>query len=479
MLRKILIILFLFLSNLLFAQEWSEPILISTMQGYNDNPDFCVDSNGVIHCVWSHKIEDNYRKIYYSKSGDGGDSWTEPEDISLNDTMWMSKPYIACDSESNLYLTYNYNTANYYDTQVHLRKFNGISWSDSIVVSEGYPGSNNAGLTVDQNERLYVFWYFGELFYYKYYENDNWSNVLCPYDSENYHSFIKTVCDSENNLHCLGSFHYSGQTHYQDRIVYFKYDFNNDQWSDITFLSDITMGVGYDIALDQNGYPHVVWRQSTPLIDSTLYSYFDGDTWIEPQAINKDKDSYYQVVAVDSLDNIHIIVREKTSYGYQLVHYFNNSINWEKKSIDSAGQSLSDSKLLVNQNKLKVIYDKCIESGDTNNNIMFSKYDIVTNTFRISSEANKFNISQNYPNPFKDYTVINFSVNKNGYTSLKIFNLKGRLIKILVNDNKNKGDYSVIWDGTDQKGNKVTSGIYLYRLQVDKYCMTRSLIITN
>lgn len=74
--------LFLFISFILVAyaynQTWTEPIQINTLDGLNHNPDFCIDNEGNLHCVWSYKIETNYFVIYYSKSTDDGLSWSTP-----------------------------------------------------------------------------------------------------------------------------------------------------------------------------------------------------------------------------------------------------------------------------------------------------------------------------------------------------------------------------------------------------------------
>jgi len=81
----------------------------------------------------------------------------------------------------------------------------------------------------------------------------------------------------------------------------------------------------------------------------------------------------------------------------------------------------------------------------------------------------------NYPNPFNPETKINYALLKSGETSLKIFNVKGQLVKTLVNEYKYPGEYSIIWDGTDNSGKPVTSGVYYYRLQVGNRVKTKSL----
>ena len=125
----------LFYSSNINAQNWTEPVNVSNMGGFNQYPDFTFDHNGTLHCVWMHVFQSDFSKIYYSKSFDEGDSWTTPEDISMNDEKRLSQPHIVSDSENNLYVTYDYNTYNPYQTLIYLKIFDGTSWSEPVIVS--------------------------------------------------------------------------------------------------------------------------------------------------------------------------------------------------------------------------------------------------------------------------------------------------------------------------------------------------------
>jgi len=83
----------------------------------------------------------------------------------------------------------------------------------------------------------------------------------------------------------------------------------------------------------------------------------------------------------------------------------------------------------------------------------------------------------NYPNPFNPVTNIFYSVKERGNVSLEVYNLKGQLVKTLVNETKETGDYTTIWDGTDHSNKSVSSGIYLYRMKSDNYISTRKMIL--
>ena len=87
-----------------------------------------------------------------------------------------------------------------------------------------------------------------------------------------------------------------------------------------------------------------------------------------------------------------------------------------------------------------------------------------------------FNLQQNYPNPFNPSTTIEYTLQKEDKVELKIFNVLGKEIKTLINKSQQNGNYKVVWDGTDNKGEKVSSGIYFYRLQINNATVTKKAV---
>ena len=64
------------------AQQWTQPLNISNSEYPDYFPDMCIDTSYVLHCVWVKQFEMNYRCIYYSKSSDQGETWSNPVKIS-------------------------------------------------------------------------------------------------------------------------------------------------------------------------------------------------------------------------------------------------------------------------------------------------------------------------------------------------------------------------------------------------------------
>jgi len=77
----------------------------------------------------------------------------------------------------------------------------------------------------------------------------------------------------------------------------------------------------------------------------------------------------------------------------------------------------------------------------------------------------KFTLEQNYPNPFNPTTTIQYKIPTKSTTKLVVYNLLGEKVATLVDEEQQAGVYSVIWNGKDDSGNNVASGIYLYRLE--------------
>jgi hypothetical protein len=90
-----------------------------------------------------------------------------------------------------------------------------------------------------------------------------------------------------------------------------------------------------------------------------------------------------------------------------------------------------------------------------------------------------FALHANYPNPFNPTTTIEFDVpvGTYNYTSLRIYDVSGKLVKTLIDEPMEPGYHSVIWDGKDDNGKSVNSGVYIYKMTTESYHKTRRCIL--
>jgi glucose/arabinose dehydrogenase len=89
----------------------------------------------------------------------------------------------------------------------------------------------------------------------------------------------------------------------------------------------------------------------------------------------------------------------------------------------------------------------------------------------------EFVLSQNYPNPFNPATKIEFTLAEPGFVTLKIYDLGGRVVRTLVSQQLSPGYKSVIWDGKNQDGRDVASGVYFCRLKVGDFSQSKKMLL--
>ncbi|MCD4819977.1 MAG: right-handed parallel beta-helix repeat-containing protein [Candidatus Cloacimonetes bacterium] len=89
----------------------------------------------------------------------------------------------------------------------------------------------------------------------------------------------------------------------------------------------------------------------------------------------------------------------------------------------------------------------------------------------------KVHLSQNYPNPFNPLTKISYSLPQEEQVSLKIYNIKGQLVKTLVKAKQEVGNYTIEWNSTDSVNKVVSSGIYLYKLETKSKAIQKRMLL--
>jgi hypothetical protein len=420
--------------------------------------------------VFVHKLASNWRKIYYTKSTNDGQTWTTPEDISLNNDLMMYGPNIVCDTNNNLFVSYDYNVGNPAMSLVYLKGFNGIQWSEPMVVSEGMYNSDYNELVIDHNNRIYVFWgYLNHWTNYRYYENGQWSDVFSPYPEQGILQINSVIVDAANNLHCIGW----GISNGAPCAIYFSY-LNDNGWTDWMIISpstDFGADGGGDIDITNENLPAITYRQkiyfSGTSSDSTMYTYFDGSSWMEPELVVNDP--FEQQIAIDHYNRPHIIDREKLETGTKLVHYQKINDLWQGYIIDEAENLTSFPELSENNGKLYLVYNK--SNVPETSDVYITKFNIITGMdSEFNHVVNKFKI---YPNPFSTESTIEFNVSFESDINISIYNMDGKPMNTIDQKKFSTGIHKYKWVGTDKNGKEVNPGTYLIRLQAGRNVITK------
>ena len=95
---------------------------------------------------------------------------------------------------------------------------------------------------------------------------------------------------------------------------------------------------------------------------------------------------------------------------------------------------------------------------------------------RLMPQAGEYALEQNVPNPFNPSTVIGYRIPEAGSVRLVIYNLLGQEVRVLVDGHMEAGSFTATWDGKDEMGRQVSSGIYLYRIQAGDFLASRRMM---
>ena len=157
--------------------------------------------------------------------------------------------------------------------------------------------------------------------------------------------------------------------------------------------------------------------------------------------------------------------------------------------IDGAGDSVT-SNLRVEAQPRALVYNPnsnriyCANYGASNISVIACSPSTAVEEDQETQVIPGFSLKQNYPNPFNPSTKIlftvyssQFTVHRPIHTTLKIYNILGHKVKTLVNEPKRAGNHEVIWDGKDDQGKDVASGIYFYQLKVGDFAETKKMLL--
>ena len=99
----------------------------------------------------------------------------------------------------------------------------------------------------------------------------------------------------------------------------------------------------------------------------------------------------------------------------------------------------------------------------------------------LSSNSNliikRFGISQNYPNPFNPITTVRYELPKDSFVDVTVYDMLGNVVNNLVNANQSSGYKSIQWNATNNQGEPVSAGVYLYKIQAGDFVDTEKMIL--
>ncbi|MGD8779903.1 MAG: FlgD immunoglobulin-like domain containing protein [Ignavibacteria bacterium] len=201
-----------------------------------------------------------------------------------------------------------------------------------------------------------------------------------------------------------------------------------------------------------------------------VYQYVD-DSWSLHSVLTDDRIER-NYCSMEMYDNY--IAFSNHSERVCLLYKYSNG-NWELVDEiygpDAAGNDYFGNSLTINKNYLVVGAEKDDEFGVYSGAIYFyadTSSSLIQSSQKVNLDGNlpkEYSLSQNYPNPFNPTTIINYGLPEKSDVKMKIYDITGRLIKIFNITQQSAGYHNIAWNGRNNNGTKVASGVYIYRMQ--------------
>ncbi len=221
-------------------------------------------------------------------------------------------------------------------------------------------------------------------------------------------------------------------------------------------------------------------------------AYYGGTTYSNyssTETFTVDPGSSSPVQPIPGSPNNVVITTDSPTFSWILPVQSNSEQTYEL--VYSTSPDFANSKV-VEDIRSPFAQIKDLQSGQTfywkvrskNSNGKYSDYsrpasfvtDKITSAEKVEIPKN-FSLKQNYPNPFNPSTIIEFALPREEFVKIKIYDMLGREVKTLTNSMFEAGVHKLLWDGTDNAGNKVSSGAYIYKIVAGKYMAVKKMLL--
>lgn len=459
--------------------QWQPDTRLTNAAGFSTNSDLS-SSGSFLHAVWQDTRDGNI-EIFYKRSTNEGVTWESDLQITNQPTS-KALPTISS-TGSSVHIVWQENRTS--DVEIYYKRStdNGVTWESDVRLT------NSSGVSQDpiiraEGTSVNVIWRDTrsgtyEMFYKRSIDGGNtWSSDTMLTAHSTGLASLNSLAIYGSNLHIA----WSDTRHNDDYEIFYKRSTNGGvSWGEDTRLTnELRISESPSITCNASGV-HIAWidlRDSN--INAEVYykrSTDNGNTWGADTRL-----TVYAYAANPSIllsgSIVHVIWGVLPS-GSE-IHYkrsTNSGNSWETSTqLSSSFSGAYYPNVAVTGSKAHVIWHD-VRNGSTNSELYYD-FNPTGNTIGItnlSSEIpNSYSLSQNFPNPFNPTTNIKFAISKAGLVKLNVFDIMGREIEILVNENLSAGTFNADWNAENH-----SSGVYFYKIQAGDFTDIKKMILVK
>jgi hypothetical protein len=479
-------------------------------------------SGSSVHIAWSESLNPGY-EIYYKRSDDGGETWTTNLKLTGGVNLPLPWPQTMSVSGNNIHIAYPMQViASDWDIFYRHSTNGGVTWLSESRITYILRPSTSPSIFSD-GSLVHLAWvdlrnYEAGIYYtrssdggFTWMPDSKISNDTAGLDNPSITASSSGVHvawndnrdgNSEiyykNNPTGNGNFSVSGLVTYKDNnqpvtggfVKALKY---NPQTAEITTIDSAV--INSDGTYILNHIPEdsldLMFYQDDDLLQFVPTYYVSTTDWREAtkiyatQNLNNINCQVYRISNSANPYTISGLSVRNTDAFYSsglkdAIIYAKIGNEFKNYGVSQSGGQYIVTKLPQGNYTLYAhrmgFLPKTMDvtiSGSSLININFDFGNPVIGVQQISSNIpDKYDLAQNYPNPFNPVTTIKFGIPKSGMTYIRIFDILGRLVSTIVEENLNAGSYSLKWDASE-----FTSGVYFYRIESADYIETKKMIL--
>lgn len=444
-----------------------------------------LDVSGDAHLVWQD-TRDGGSSVYYRKRAAG--VWQAEEKIT-GDSVYCYSPCIDVGPDGTLHVAYARTMGEQANHDIYYRyRTPGYAWSAEEQVTDYHERDLNPSVAAGDS-LVCVAWESRENGFFRAHNvycsarsDTGWSDRVDVDASPARDSFRPSMAyGADGLLHIVYERHTANIPNEKEKVVHKSWD--GAAWSGRTGLSTTT---SYSrtpvIAAGDDSTLHVVWQDGENGGGDIFYAMYDGAAWqVAEQIVTGGTEASTPSVAVDGAGHVHVVWVDHRHAETEIYYMTNDGGGWsaEERLTRAPGPSTLPVVNARLTDEVFVVWTD-LRHGDSELYFLGTESGAGVDPWSpAGGEGVALHMAPPHPMPFTSETTVAFRLTQPADVSLGVFDVRGRLVRSLARGRHSAGLHRAVWDGRNDSGRRVESGVYYIRCTSPIGQMSRGVVLVR